>query len=229
MRLNYIRNVNNNPFIYNNNINNQIIDDNNINNQIIVDNNEKLEISPEDIYNRNEVENMEDLITCPICLNILFSPVQCNICNKCFCKICIKNYNDSRNKCPFRCINPKYLENKFVNNVLSILKFKCKNGCNQIINYDNLEKHYEEDCDKIDFKTKYKELLIKYNALKNVNNNMNYNNMNNNMMNNNNMIRANNTMINYNMMRNNNNIMNMENNVNNNLNAMEDLANFIAV
>ena len=220
MRLNYIRNVNNNPFVYNNNINNQII----------VDNNEKLEISPEDIYNRNEVENMEDLITCPICLNILFSPVQCNICNKCFCKICIKNYNDSRKNCPFRCINPKYLENKFVNNVLSILKFKCKNGCNQIINYDNLEKHYEENCDKIDFKTKYKELLIKYNALKNVNNYMNYNNINNNMMNNNTRIRANNNMINYNMMRNNNNIMNMENNNNNNnLNAVEDLANFIAV
>ena len=93
-----------------------------------------------------------------------------------------------------------------LNNVLSILKFKCKNGCNEIINYDNLEKHYEEDCDKIDFKTKYKELLIKYNALKNVNNNMNYNNMNNNMMmNNNNIIRANNNMINYNMMRNDNN------------------------
>ena len=133
-----------------------------VNNQINRENNEKLEITLEDIYNKSHVENMKDLITCPICLNILLSPVQCNICNKCFCKLCIDNYNDSKNKCPFRCQFPHYLENKYVNNVLSILKFKCKNGCNQIINYDDLGKHYEEDCDKIDFKTKYKELLKKY-------------------------------------------------------------------
>ena len=128
--------------------------------------NQKLEISPDDIFNINEEINLKELLKCPICLNILISPVQCNKCNKCFCKLCIENYNDSKNKCPFRCINPVYLGNKFVNNVLSILKIKCKNGCGKIINYEDLEKHYEEDCDKLDFKTKYKELLKKYKELK---------------------------------------------------------------
>ena len=193
--LNENSNNNNNIGINNNNI---VLNNNpNINNIIILNNEseDKLEISPEDLYNKKDYENMKDLITCPICLNILFNPVQCNICNKCFCKLCIYSYKDSRIKCPFRCENPKYLENKFVNNVLAILKFKCKNGCEQIINYENLEKHYEEDCDKIDFKTKYKELLKKYKALKNLNNRNNnpfLNNINNNFNNN---IRLNNNMI----------------------------------
>ena len=136
------------------------------NDEFFKNNNEKLTISFEDIYNKNEAINLKDSISCPICFNILISPVQCSICNKCFCKQCIEKYENSKNTCPFRCINPKYNENKFVNNILSILKFKCKNGCGKLISYDNLEKHYDEDCDKIDFKTKYKELLKKYKDLK---------------------------------------------------------------
>ena len=126
-----------------------------------------LDVSFEDIINKNETENLNDLITCPICLNLLISPLQCNQCNKCFCKGCIKDYEKKNNyACPFKCENPEYNPNKFVNNVLSILKFKCKNGCDKIIKYDELEKHYQEDCDKIDFKAKYKVLLKKYKELK---------------------------------------------------------------
>ena len=127
----------------------------------------KLEISPDDIYNKTEAENIKELLKCPICLNILMTPVQCDKCNKCFCKLCIEQYQDYKTKCPFRCENPLYLENKFVKNVLSILKFRCKNGCDKIINYDDLEKHYEEECEKIDFKKKYEELLKNHNKLKN--------------------------------------------------------------
>ena len=131
------------------------------------DNFDILDISFEDIINKNETEHLNDLITCPICLNLLISPLQCNQCNKCFCKGCIKDYEKKNNYvCPFKCENPEYNPNKFVNNVLSILKFKCKNGCDKIIKYDELEKHYQEDCDKIDFKAKYKVLLKKYKELK---------------------------------------------------------------
>ena len=136
-----------------------------------IDDFDKIEVTFDDIYNKNESANMKDLLTCPICLNILITPVQCNKCNKCFCKECIDNYANSRSKCPFRCTNPLYNSNKFVENVLSILKFKCKNGCDKIINYEELLKHYQEDCDKIDYKTKYKELLKKYKELKNQNKN----------------------------------------------------------
>ena len=132
---------------------------------------DKIDVSFEDIYNKNETANMKDLVTCPICLNILMSPVQCNKCNKCFCKMCIDNYANSKSKCPFRCDNPQYNPNKFVENVLAILKFKCKNGCDKIIKYEELQKHYQEDCDKIDYKAKYKELLKKYKEMKNPNKN----------------------------------------------------------
>ena len=125
----------------------------------------RLEISFDDIYNKSESEKMKDLLTCPICLNILISPVQCNKCNKCFCKMCIDNYANSKSVCPFRCENPLYNPNKFVENILAILKFKCNNGCDKIINYEDLQKHYEEDCDKIDYKAKYKELIKKYKEL----------------------------------------------------------------
>ena len=131
---------------------------------------DKIEVSFEDIYNKNETANMKDLLTCPICLNILMFPVQCNKCNKCFCKMCIDNYANSKSICPFKCDNPLYNPNKFVENVLAILQFKCKNGCDKIIKYEELQKHYQEDCDKIDFKAKYKELLKKYKELKNKNN-----------------------------------------------------------
>ena len=197
--------VKNNNMMMNNNMNNNIqnkMNVNNMNNKINNDLNNnnnvddqpdedqvKLEISPDDISNKKEAENMKDLLTCPICLNILISPVQCNKCNKCFCKICINNCKNSKTVCPFRCENPTYSDNKFVKNVLAILKFKCKNGCKTIIDYEDLEKHYGEDCDKIDFKAKYKELLEKYNKIKKqnreyqnqINNLMNQNNMGNNM------------------------------------------------
>ena len=202
------------------------------NNNNIINNNalqeeekERIELSPDDIYNKTEVENMLELLKCPICLNILMTPVQCNKCNNCFCKLCIDHYQDSKIKCPFRCENPAYLENKFVKNVLSILKFKCKNGCDKIIKYEELEKHYEEDCEKIDYKAKYKGLLKKYKELKkeydkvkpkiNINNNMGMGMMNNMSMNNigmNNM-----SMMNMNNMgMNNMGMMNMGMNNNNN-------------
>ena len=77
-----------------------------------------LDVSFEDIINKNEKENLNDLITCPICLNLLISPLQCNQCNKCFCKGCIKDYEKKNNYvCPFKCENPEYNPNKFVNNV----------------------------------------------------------------------------------------------------------------
>ncbi len=115
----------------------------------------RISISPDDIYNRASSENIIPLLICQICLQILNCPVQCDICNQCFCEFCIKKY---KNSCPYRCKYPHFKKNKFVNNVLSTLKFKCKNGCGKIIDYDHLAKHYDEDCDNVDFKKKYKDL-----------------------------------------------------------------------
>jgi hypothetical protein len=218
------------------NINNLDNNDNNDDNNFDIDVtflfSEKLEISQDDIHNKKEASKMKDLLTCPICHNILISPVQCDKCNKCFCKRCIHDYKDSKTKCPFKCENPTYTENKFVKNVLSILKFKCKNKCGEIINYEDLERHYIEECNRIDFKASYKDLLTKYKALycqnfKNKslikkltkkNNNANENIGNNKMKNNNiaNNIGNNNMANNYNNL-NNINFQNVNPEINNNI------------
>ena len=124
-------------------------------------------ISPDDIYNRNSTEIILPLLICQICHQILNFPVQCEKCNQCFCELCIKKY---KNLCPYRCNRPNFKSNKFVNNVLSTLKFKCKYGCGKIIDYDDLGKHYDEDCDKVDFKKKYKDLKKIMEKQKNKNN-----------------------------------------------------------
>ena len=115
----------------------------------------KLSLSPDDVYHKSSSENIISLLICRICFEILVSPVQCYKCNQCFCQSCIQL---NQNKCPTRCQNPNFKKNIFVNNVISTLKFKCKNGCGKIIDYDELEKHYDEDCAKNDFRKKYLKL-----------------------------------------------------------------------
>ena len=53
-----------------------------------------------------------------------------------------------------------------VKNILSNLKFKCKNGCDIQIPYNDLREHYEEKCPILDFKPKYESLLSQFNKLK---------------------------------------------------------------
>ena len=70
---------------------------------------------------------------CPICCCILKEPIECEKCNKSFCKKCveaIKKNNKKNNKkdlCPF-CNNEwKLIENKVFEEILySALKFRCK-------------------------------------------------------------------------------------------------------
>ena len=47
-----------------------------------------------------------------------------------------------------------------VKNILSNLKFKCKNGCDIQIPYNDLREHYEEKCPKLDFKPKYESWIF---------------------------------------------------------------------
>ena len=123
----------------------------------------EFQISPDDIYNQYESQNIIPLLICQICFQVLNSPVQCQKCDNCFCELCIQK---NKKCCPYRCYNPNFKKNKFVNNVLATLKFKCKNGCKKIISYDELEKHYDEDCDNVDYKAKFKKLNRIYKDVK---------------------------------------------------------------
>jgi hypothetical protein len=67
-----------------------------------------------------------------------------------------------------------------MNNLLSILIFKCKNGCNEKIPYLELNEHCKKNCVNLSYKLKYLELKKKVNKLKNENNALkNHNEINN--------------------------------------------------
>ena len=115
---------------------------------------------------KDEIFNsIEDEITCSICSNIKIDPLMCTKCQNSFCSKCIKN-SHLKNQCPFKCENNNFVPARIVKNLLSKIKFKCMNGCNEKIPYDKLENHYEFECTKINYKNKYQFLLSKFNQLK---------------------------------------------------------------
>ncbi|CAF1392247.1 unnamed protein product [Rotaria sp. Silwood1] len=114
-----------------------------------------------------------DLVHCPICNHILWKPVTCSLCENSFCYQCIQKwlfeqqeqiieyiYNNNENdylikslsltRCPFNC--SPYQERKcppLLTSILSKLTIECRNksyGCQEILFYEQLEKHEEEFC-----------------------------------------------------------------------------------
>jgi hypothetical protein len=114
-----------------------------------------------------------DLVHCPICSHILWKPVTCTSCENSFCFQCIQRwlfeqqeqiiecmYNENENdyitkslsltRCPFNC--SPYQQRKcppLLISILSKLTIECRNkfhGCQQILYYEQLEKHEEELC-----------------------------------------------------------------------------------
>ena len=118
------------------------------------------------LINQKKFETIEKDITCPICQGILNDPYFCNKCQNNFCGNCIDKYKANNNKCPFRCKNPEYINNKFLKRILNeLLKFKCQKGCEEIISYKDVNNHYE-NCPKEDFKQKYLECATTVEILK---------------------------------------------------------------
>ena len=112
-------------------------------------------ISKSDIILPTDSNFILPFITCSICNNIIIEPIQCNICNNYFCQICINNWLQRNAHC-FKCKNSEnFNKSKIMQRLLSCLKVKCKNQCGEIISYNNLTKHYHEECSKIDFKQQY--------------------------------------------------------------------------
>ena len=90
-------------------------------------------------------EKLLPILKCKICENILLNPYDCSKCGNTFCFNCINKLKKLNKNCPFGCsdyeISPSSLAiKKFLEN----LKFNClnkDNGCNEIINYNDLENH----------------------------------------------------------------------------------------
>ena len=118
------------------------------------------------LVNSKKFEGIEKDITCPICQGIINDPYFCNKCQNNFCSKCINKWKDNNAKCPFRCLSPIYIQNKFLTRIFSeLLKFKCQKGCGEIISYNNISTHFE-NCKNENFKEKYYESATKVEILK---------------------------------------------------------------
>jgi len=110
-------------------------------------------------------KSVREEVTCSICLDIKIDPLMCQKCQNSYCAKCIEDWQKNSYQCPFKCENPSYFPARIVKNLICKLNFKCKKGCNKIIPYEKLQSHYESDCEKLNFKERYENLLIKFNEL----------------------------------------------------------------
>lgn len=122
-------------------------------------------IEPSSVYNKELYETISYDCNCVICENILKNPVICQVCKNSFCFECIEKWKKESQNCPFRCKNPGYKPDKAKRELLSKIKFKCQNGCGNVINYDDLENHYKEFCTHINFKEALKEIKKEANEI----------------------------------------------------------------
>ena len=88
----------------------------------------------------------KDLLTCPLCSEILRQPIICMKCQKSFCKKCLDKYPNKKEKCPNNCDNPIYKDDATKLQILSKTKYECKN-CGETVFYDDIESHLNSNCE----------------------------------------------------------------------------------
>src|SRR5574344_2466704 len=103
------------------------------------------------IINQKEYAVIESFTKCVICEDLLREPMKCTQCENNFCKQCIENWMKKSNTCPFKCKDFEVKPAKFISQMLEKIKFKCKNGCDAEIPYNDVEEHYMLKSPKIDF------------------------------------------------------------------------------
>ena len=89
--------------------------------------------------------SIKEEVTCSICLDIKIDPIMCTKCQNSYCSKCIKNWQSKSGLCPYQCDSPKYNIARVVKNLVSKLNFRCKNGCDKIINFEKIQAHYESE------------------------------------------------------------------------------------
>ena len=88
--------------------------------------------------------SIKDLLICPLCNKIFKEPYMCTDCMSVYCKKCIQNDSDLK-KCPNDGKESKFVNCISKNDLLSKLKYKCKN-CLKVIIQTDIKAHLEENC-----------------------------------------------------------------------------------
>lgn len=124
-------------------------------------------------------EELENLITCKICLEVVKNPQQCKTCENVYCEICLSKW---KNECPMRCQNQNQNEiiqtnfkpSKVFLNLYQKIKLNCR-GCSKNVLAEDFQDHDEDKIsnkiivktpENFDYKKQYYEMLTMYSLLK---------------------------------------------------------------
>lgn len=90
-----------------------------------------------------EFKELEDVVTCPICLLILFDPICCQNCSFVMCRNCFVSSFQKSSECPNRCSQFKEGKlDRMASRMLNAIKLKCINEeCLDKISYDRFINH----------------------------------------------------------------------------------------
>ena len=89
--------------------------------------------------------SLKDLITCPLCQKILKNPYMCCKCQKSYCKKCLEE-NSNLKTCPNDKEESQFIHSVFAEDMLSKLKYKCKNCFKEVIQSD-IKAHLQDNCE----------------------------------------------------------------------------------
>lgn len=93
-------------------------------------------------------------LICSICSYIVFDPVDCDTCNKLICRGCVKNPCHST-----QCQQENFKNScRTLKNMLSKISLKCPHyalGCQEVIEYENLQNHLNKNCKYFIYKCNY--------------------------------------------------------------------------
>ena len=85
------------------------------------------------------------MIKCDLCHKILKDPYMCNDCQKVYCKKCLENYSQLK-ICPSEYKDAKFIRCIAKNELLSKIKYRCKNCKKEVIQTD-IKAHLESNCE----------------------------------------------------------------------------------
>jgi len=87
---------------------------------------------------------LKDLLICPLCSKILKEPYMCSECQNAYCKKCLENYSNLK-RCPNDNKNTKFTHCIQKNDLLSKLKYRCKNCLKEVAQTD-IQSHLKSNC-----------------------------------------------------------------------------------
>ena len=89
-------------------------------------------------------EQMTDVLSCPVCLDMLIDPVDCQECSGTICRKCLPAYNNNNDNCVLCRQVSVFRPSRNTVKFLDLLKFKCRFrdlGCMVESVYSNWDQH----------------------------------------------------------------------------------------